>query len=211
MGRVDVSVYSELVPYTTRHRYADVVYVTSGHDTEIRLTLEALVDLVNALGDAQRGAERCDVRSLLHDHGFTRALGASDASVRRVDARMTALHGRLSGLAAADAESTVTWVNDELTELQITPSLTTHDGAGLHIHWTPESAPFDGQVVADILMALAQELCDHGTDRFGTCAAADCDHLFYDATRNGSRRFCSDPRCASRTHTADHRARQRSR
>ena len=36
-----------------------------------------------------------------------------------------------------------------------------------------------------------------------------CDHLFYDATRNGSRRFCSDPRCASRTHTADHRARQR--
>ncbi len=211
MGRVDVSVYNELVPYTIPHGYADVVYVTSGHDTEIRLTLEALVDLVNALGDAQLGAERCDVRALLHDHGFTRALGASAASIRRVDARVTALHGRLSGLATANAESTVTWVNDELTDLQITPSLTTHDNAGLHIHWTPESAAFDEQVVADILMALAQELCDHGTDRFGSCAAADCDHLFYDATRNGSRRFCSDPRCASRTHTADHRARQRSR
>ncbi|MEO6571207.1 MAG: CGNR zinc finger domain-containing protein [Ilumatobacteraceae bacterium] len=31
--------------------------------------------------------------------------------------------------------------------------------------------------------------------------------MFYDATKNRSRRFCSDPRCASRTHTAAHRAR----
>ena len=65
----------------------------------------------------------------------------------------------------------------------------------------------DGAV--DFLMALAQELCEHGTSRFGTCAATDCSHLFYDVTRKGSRRFCADPRCASRTHTADHRARQR--
>ena len=85
----------------------------------------------------------------------------------------------------------------------------THDGAPLHIHWTPSTATFDDQVIADILMALAQEVCDHGTTRFGRCAATDCDHLYYDATRNGSRRFCSDPRCASRTHTADHRARRR--
>ncbi|MGL4297698.1 MAG: CGNR zinc finger domain-containing protein, partial [Candidatus Neomicrothrix subdominans] len=48
-----------------------------------------------------------------------------------------------------------------------------------------------------------------GTARFGQCDASGCDWLFYDATRNRSRRFCSDPRCASRTHTADHRARRR--
>lgn len=27
-------------------------------------------------------------------------------------------------------------------------------------------------------------LVDHGTDRFGRCAADDCEHLVYDATRN---------------------------
>jgi predicted RNA-binding Zn ribbon-like protein len=191
-------------------RYAGVVYVTSGHDTEIRLTLEATVDLVNALGDASDGGEAADVRALLHDHGFTRALGASAASIQRVEDRMRRLADRLAGLATADPDPTVAWINRELAALHITPSLTAHDGAGLHIHWTPTSAAFDEQVVADILMALAQEICDHGTDRFGTCAAVDCNHLFYDATRNGSRRFCSDPRCASRTHTADHRARRRS-
>ena len=67
---------------------------------------------------------------------------------------------------------------------------------------------FDDQVMADFLMALANELCDNGTKRFGRCAADDCDRLFYDTSRNGSRRFCSDPRCASRTHTADHRKRK---
>jgi predicted RNA-binding Zn ribbon-like protein len=186
------------------------VYVTSGHDTEIRLTLEAMVDLVNALGAERDGGEATDVRTLLNEHGFTRALGASAASVQRVDDRMSRLAERLAELATAEPDPTVAWINGELAELHITPSLTAHDGAGLHIHWTPASATFDEQVIADILMALAQEICDHGTARFGTCAAVDCDHLFYDATRNGSRRFCSDPRCASRTHTADHRARRRS-
>ena len=201
-----------LIRVSTLHsddRYAGVVYVTSGHDTEIRLTLEAMVDLVNALADA-RGGEPVDTRALLHEHGFTRATNASAASVRRVESQMNHMLDTLTTLPTADPDTMVKWINGQLARLHITPSLTDHDGAGLHIHWTPASAAFDDQVVADILMALAQEICDHGTERFGTCAATDCDHLFYDATRNGSRRFCSDPRCASRTHTADHRARQRS-
>ena len=116
---------------------------------------------------------------------------------------------RFNSLPDTAVDDTVEWVNAEIAALSIAPSAVTHDGAPLHIHWTPTSASFDDQVMADILMALAQELCDHGTKRFGRCAASDCDHLYYDATRNGSRRFCSNPRCASRTHTADHRARQR--
>ena len=88
-------------------------------------------------------------------------------------------------------------------------------GDAIHIRDTVRGEPhrfFDAQGVDELVsisMALAQELCDNGTIRFGRCGAADCDQLFYDGTRNRSRRFCADPRCASRTHTADHRARQR--
>ena len=174
-----------------QHRYADVVYVTSGHDTEIRLTLEAMVDLVNTIGDA--GDQPPDVRGLLDRHGFTRASHAPGTSIRRVGTRMGEIAPTLAGLATADPLPTVVWINAELAALDITPSLTSHDDAPLHIHWTPASAAFDEQVIADILMALAQEICDHGTTRFGTCAASDCEHLFYDTTRNGSRRFCADP------------------
>jgi predicted RNA-binding Zn ribbon-like protein len=186
------------------------VYVTSGHDTEIRLTIEALVDLVNALSDAaDPDREPVDVRTLLHEHRFSRAAGASAAAIDRIEERIGAMIPTLRGLPDAAPEPTVAWINTQLAGIHITPSLTAHDGADLHIHWTPSSATFDDQAIADFLMALAQELCDHGTSRFGTCAATDCEHLFYDVTRNGSRRFCSDPRCASRTHTAEHRSRRR--
>ncbi len=181
------------------------MYVTSGHDTEIRLTLEATVDLINALTDGRAG----ETRALLDRHGFTRAAKAPARDVSSVNRRMLELTGRFVSLPEADASTTVEWVNDEIDKLSLAPSVVTHDGAPYHIHWTPPRASFDDQVLADILMALVQELCDHGTRRFGRCAAIDCDHLYYDATRNGSRRFCSDPRCASRTHTAQHRARQR--
>jgi hypothetical protein len=200
----------QLVPYTVIDRYAHIVYVTSGHDTEVRLTIEALVDLVNALTEASASGESDSaVRSLLHEHGFSRASGASMASIERVEHRVGSIIDRLRSLPESESATTVEWINSELDRMHITPSLTDHDGADLHIHWTPASATFDDQAVADFLMALAQEVCDHGTTRFGRCAATDCDRLFYDVTRNGSRRFCADPRCASRTHTADHRRRRR--
>ena len=187
------------------------MYVRSNHDTEIRLTLEAMVDLLNALADDDDPTEPdADIRDLLHRHEFARARSAPAAAIDGVEARARLMADTLRALPDAEPLSVTTWINRELTAIDITPSLTEHDGAGLHIHWTPESASFDDQVIADVLMALAQEVCDHGTSRFGICAATDCEHLFFDATRNGSRRFCSDPRCASRTHTADHRARQRS-
>ena len=180
------------------------MHVTSGIDTEIRITLEAVLDFVNAHADGD-----VDTRAILHDHGFTRAAVAPEAAIERVEDRLATLAPRFASLPSSSAEQSAAWVNAELVELDIAPSLTEHDGAALHIHWTPSSARFDDQVVADVLMALAQELCDTGTSRFGVCSATDCEHLFYDATRNGSRRFCNDPRCASRTHTADHRRRQR--
>jgi predicted RNA-binding Zn ribbon-like protein len=187
------------------------MFVDSGHDTEVRLTLEAVVDAVNTFADVDTGEhDVADLRALLTDHGFSRAPSASVASLGRAERRLRAIAPHVSALATASIESAIDWINTALAELELTPSLTTHDDAGLHIHWTRDHDTFDDQVIADVLMALAQELADHGTTRFGICAADGCDHVFYDTTRNGSRRFCADPRCASRTHTADHRARRRS-
>lgn len=182
------------------------MHVTSVTEAEVRLTLEAMVDLANGLAD-----DDVDVRALLSEAGFSRAPDASEASVRRVEQRMTALLPFLRELPELDAAEAAAKVNAELTEVTITPSIVEHDGVARHIHWTPTTATFDDQVLADTLMAMAQEICDNGTERFGRCAADDCEHLFYDATRNRSKRFCADRRCASRTHTADHRARRRRR
>jgi predicted RNA-binding Zn ribbon-like protein len=174
------------------------------------MTLEALTDLVNAVADSDAGARAgADVRELLNDHGFTRAAQASQASMDRVEGRIRDLIPRLVSLPDSDVATAAKWVNHELSQIRIEPLLIEHDSSPLHVHWTHTDSTFDDQVLADVLMAVAQTLVDHGTSRFGRCRAQDCDHLFYDTTRNRSRRFCNDARCASRTHTASHRARQR--
>lgn len=180
------------------------MYVSSVSQSEIRLTLEVTVDIANALD-----TDCLDTRRVLDEAGFSRAAEASEASVQRVTARMRALLPLLRDLPSAKQQAITDRVNDELKELPISPAVVDHHGIGPHIHWTPIGATFDDQIITDVLMAVAQELCDNGTSRFGSCAATDCDDLFYDGTRNRSKRFCSDPRCANRTHTADHRARLR--
>lgn len=181
------------------------MHVESVTQSEIRLILEVMFEMVNdALSDD------LDARASLTVAGFSRAEQASEASVRRVAERIGSLAGLVGELPDLDVASASARVNEELTELHISPSVVDHGDVGPHIHWTPSTATFDDQVMADVLMALAHELCDSGTIRFGRCGADGCDRLFFDGTRNRSRRFCSDPRCASRTHTADHRARQRS-
>jgi len=179
------------------------MHVASTAQSEIRITLEAFVTLANDLA-----AGELDARSTLADSGFSRASGASAASIQRLNTRLVSLAELFSQFPDSSTEEAMARVNEELTELPITPSIVAHDGTGPHLHWTPSTATFDDQVIADLVMACAQELVENGTIRFGRCAAAGCERLFYDGTRNRSRRFCDDPRCASKTHTADHRARQ---
>lgn len=184
------------------------MHAESAHDREVELTLEVMTALVNRQRSSD-GHDHRPTRAILDDAGFTGASTASAASIERLERRMTSLFSLFDALAEAPAANVVAPVNRELATLPIAPALTDHTGEGLHIHWTRATARFDDQVVADVLMALARELTDHGTDRFGRCGASGCDDLFFDVTRNGARRFCSDPRCASRTHTAEHRARRR--
>ncbi|MEZ5380322.1 MAG: CGNR zinc finger domain-containing protein [Microthrixaceae bacterium] len=179
------------------------MHVGTASQSEIRVTLETTFELANDLRN-----DTLDARRTLTKAGFTRSNQASAASLTRLTARLEALLPLLEELHRLDPTTASALVNEELTELPISPSIVEHDGGPAHIHWTPETGKFDDQVITDILMALAKELCDHGTERFGRCEASDCEALFYDGTRNRSRRFCADPRCASRTHTAEHRARK---
>ena len=181
------------------------MYVASVTDSEHRVTLETMVDLHNALTDDAQA----DPRELLTNAGFSRAPDASRSSMKRFARRMLDLADLFDDLPDTETAAATSRITEELTELPITPSIVDHGGLGPHLHWTPPTARFDDQVMADIMMALAHEACENGTIRFGRCGADDCDRLFYDATRNRSKRFCSDPRCASRTHTADHRRRKR--
>ena len=182
-------------------------------DAEVRLTVDAATELANVIGgEPLPHVEHLDrfsqLRRVLVDHDFRRAREATDAEMAALADRMVAVARLVSALPGAALPEAVEAVNAELEAAAIAPSISSHDGFPLHIHWTAPNTPFAHRDAVDLLMAVAQTLCDHGTERFGRCAADDCRRVFYDTTKNRSRRFCTDPRCASRTHTAAHRARQ---
>lgn len=176
-------------------------------DEELRVTIDAAMELANVISDDEPGlAER--IRGVLVKHDFVRAKTADPSELEAFVDRSVPLARLFTALPDLDLPVAVDRVNGALESCAIAPSLSSHDGFALHIHWTAPTTPFAHQVAVDLLMGLAQTLCDHGVDRFGRCAADGCEHVFYDSTKNRSRRFCSDPRCASRTHTAAHRARR---
>lgn len=178
-------------------------------DEELRVTVDAAVELTNrVLRTDEAGPLTESLRQVLLEHEFGRAADASVAEMESFADRVVPIARLIDALPESELVDAVGRVNVALQGCAIAPSLSAHDGYALHIHWTSAETPFAHQVAVDLLMAVAQTLCDHGTARFGRCGADDCDHVFYDATKNRSRRFCSDPRCASRTHTAAHRARR---
>lgn len=188
--------------------YPEPMYVhPESLDEELQVSVDAAMELANVISDdPPQLADR--LREVLTDHEFTRAAGATSDDMTAFADRVVPISRLVASLADSPLINAVEAVNAELESCAIAPSLSAHDDFPLHIHWTSSATPFAHQVVVDLLMAIAQTLCDHGTERFGRCAADDCGDLFYDTTKNRSRRFCSDPRCASRTHTAAHRARQ---
>jgi predicted RNA-binding Zn ribbon-like protein len=54
---------------------------------------------------------------------------------------------------------------------------------------------------------LARAIGDGHAERLGSCAGADCDRVFLDASKNASRRFCSTA-CQNRTKAAAFRRRR---
>lgn len=180
------------------------MHVKSANQSEIRLTLETTIAVANGIETADY-----DVIQELHDAGFSRVRDADSQAVDRLLIRIRGLLSLIRDLPDAPLEALTTRINAELDKVPVSPSLVDHDEIGMHLHWTPATATLDDRVITDILIALAHELCDNGTTRIGRCDASDCENLFFDGTRNHSKRFCADQRCATRTHTADHRARQR--
>ncbi len=77
--------------------------------------------------------------------------------------------------------------------------------------WAPQdmAAGIDC-LLAPILWAAADLLTDGELDRVRLCASHECGWLFYDSSRNRSRRWCSMADCGNRAKAKRHYARRKS-
>lgn len=119
------------------------------------------------------------------------------------------VRGRLrSAFTDPDEDRVVETLNDVLADSGAVPRLARHDGRW-RLHVTPPHLPPVRQLSAVAAMGLLGVVARHGLDRFHTCARTDCEAVFVDASRNGSRRYCTAATCANRAHAATYRARHR--
>ncbi len=107
-----------------------------------------------------------------------------------------------------DARRVVRSLNDLLATYPVTPMISDHDPANLHMHVANRAASVADLLIGEALMGLANLVCDFGATRLGICSAERCKNVFVDTSPNQSRRYCSD-RCSSRANVAAYRARQK--
>lgn len=170
------------------------------------------VDLVSSEPDEIDGAD--PLASLDSVRGF---LGAWPWMADRVDAGdiapLVRLRKELRALFEAARARRSAEMADRLNHLlerhRPQPSISGHDDSNWHLHIADDRGPVATEFATGAVMGLAMAFLELGPERFGNCADPRCGGVFLDASRNRSRRYCSD-RCASRANVAAHRQRQRS-
>jgi hypothetical protein len=171
-------------------------------------TLRFLVDLVNtAPGASRTGADELattgQLTAVLSVHGFT---GRFDRDEKEL-AEAVEARALLRRIWALDADTAVPLVNQMFADANTLLFLAKHDQFDWHLHATEADAPLVDRVLGEAAIALADVLRSQEWSRLRECGADDCDGVFVDLSRNGSKRFCS-VRCGNRMNMVAFRERQ---
>ncbi|MEP6796762.1 MAG: CGNR zinc finger domain-containing protein [Lapillicoccus sp.] len=182
-------------------------------DSHVETLLAAAVGLVNLLTPGHDGTSEVEppvgralaasVSDVLVSQGRRSRVTAVDADrLRDMAVRLREVFGAAD---RGDVNRAAVLINGLLEQTSARPRLDRFDdGWSLHFH-----GPDDGVVVgwsAGFASALALCVGSDHAGRLGVCEASPCDRVYVDASKNGTRRFCST-RCQSRVKAAAHRSR----
>jgi predicted RNA-binding Zn ribbon-like protein len=179
--------------------------VLFAHDTEATLTFTA------ALINTGRGAGGDTLTDLAALEEVMATTGAEWTGVRARDEReleaVRALRPRLAAIWTLDSDGAAELVNTVLREAGAIPQLVKHGGWDYHFHAASLATPLAQRMAVESAMAFADLIRANQLDRLRLCAAADCDDVLVDLSKNHSRRFCSTA-CSNRVNVAAYRARR---
>jgi predicted RNA-binding Zn ribbon-like protein len=124
-----------------------------------------------------------------------------------------ALAGRLKcvfgQLQRGDLDAAAGGINDLLAAHSARPHLAKENGQW-RLHHHPVDATLEPMATAICAEGLARLISAGDAGRLGTCESDDCDRVFLDESKNGSRRFCSLS-CQNRVKAAAFRRRRTTR
>lgn len=177
------------------------------HDT--RRSLEAAVDLVNTSAEASHEAsdtlnDLADYEQFLQDHPYTGRLRRDESEMREV----RDIRHRLLELWRTDRDGAVPLVNAMLADGSALPRLVIHDEFDWHIHATSDDAPLATRILVETAMAFVDVIRADEFDRVRACAADDCESVYIDYSKNGSKLYCDTGNCGNRMNVNAYRRRR---
>lgn len=175
------------------------------HDTKQSLT--AAVHLVNTLpgfDDDDRMQTIADLGDYLAVNPYTGPLKRDAAEVEAV----RSIRPRLRALWDVGRDEAVPLVNEMLADGNALPRLVRHGEYDWHIHATSDDAPLAMRILVEAAMAFVDVIRADEYERIRTCDADDCNSVYVDFSRNGSKRYCDDGNCGNRMNVNAYRERK---
>lgn len=111
--------------------------------------------------------------------------------------------------SADDDAAAAKLLNGLLRTYRAQPYLVEDVGQPFHLHFHGDAGTAVESLGGEFATALALAVDTYGERRFGLCEAAQCDRVYVDLTKNGSRRYCGDG-CSARAKMAAYRGRKAS-
>lgn len=184
----------------------------------MRTLLAASAALVNALTDGEAhgrrylapgGAERIGAIRAALSAGEAGEAGADpgpDEADRLTETART-LRAVFEAAAAGRLDDAAAALNALLRETGAHPQLGRAPGRPWRVHFHGADDSFATDWSAGCATGLAMTLGGDHAGRLGVCAAARCDRVYVDTSRNAGRQFCSTA-CQNRAKAAAFRARR---
>jgi predicted RNA-binding Zn ribbon-like protein len=191
-----------LVTVSKRMSGVNMIFI---HDT--KQNLDAAVYLVNTLP----GFDGVDTLASMEDFEAYLAVNPYTGLIRRDETELAAVRGvrdRLRELWSVDRAGAVPLVNAMLEDGKALPRLVIHDGFDWHIHATSDDSPLATRVLVEAAMAFVDVIRADEYDRIRVCAADDCESVYVDYSKNGSKRYCDTGNCGNRMNVNAYRRRK---
>jgi predicted RNA-binding Zn ribbon-like protein len=184
-------------------------------NSHLDIVVTVAVSLVNQLTPGQdRGHPYPALDEDALAAAATAALRSGQPAAREVSRREAAqlrdiaaeLRVVFTAVTDGDLDTAAHQVNRLLADTGAHPWLDRHDGEPWHLHFRGAQDSLVTGWAAGCTSGLAVVLGSDLHGRIGVCTAPRCDRVYVDASRNGTRRFCSTS-CQNRVKTAAFRAR----
>lgn len=177
------------------------------HDT--RTSLEMTVDLVNTLpGTAGDAADTlttlADLGAFLDRQPYSGVIHRDAAELRSI----RAIRPRLREFWNISRDEAAGHINDILRHAHALPRLVRHDAFDWHIHATSDDEPLATRILIESAMALIDVVRNDDYVRMRLCGADDCEGVYVDFSKNGSKRYCDTGNCGNRMNVNAYRRRQ---